>query len=131
MFARLPESRPSLPDGTTPEITIRQLLSHTSGLWYGFFEPEDGPYHQANVSDGLDQPGLSTAEDLRRLASLPLAYQPGAAWSYSLGHDVAGEAIARAYRRPLAEAVRDLVAATLGMNDTGFAVADASRRAVE
>ncbi len=55
----IPEFRPSLEDGTKPEIAIRQLLNHTAGFRYGFHEPEDGPYHRAQVSDGLDQPGLT------------------------------------------------------------------------
>src|SRR5262249_21156901 len=44
-----------------PAISIEQLLTHTSGLGYGFLEPPGGPYHVARVSDGLDQPGLSLA----------------------------------------------------------------------
>jgi CubicO group peptidase (beta-lactamase class C family) len=126
----IPEFQPSLPDGTKPVISIRQLLNHTAGLWYGFFEPEDGPYHQANVSDGLDQPGLSMEENLKRLASVPLAFPPGTSWAYSLGTDVAGEVLARACRCSLPEAVSRLVTAPLAMTDTGFAVTDTSRLVV-
>lgn len=126
----IPEFQPSIPDGTTPEITIRQLLTHTAGLSYRFLEPDDGPYAQANVSDGLDQPGLSMAENLRRIASVPLSFPPGTAWSYSVAIDILGEAIARASRSPLPDAVRRLVTAPLAMPDTGFAVTDPSRLAV-
>jgi len=57
----LPELRPRLADGAAPPITIRHLLTHTSGLGYTFLEQPGGPYHRAHVSDGLDQPGLSLA----------------------------------------------------------------------
>jgi hypothetical protein len=74
----IPEFRPRLSDGSEPVITIRNLLTHTSGLSYSLYEPENGPYHQAKVSDGGDQPGLSITENLRRLASVPLLFAPGA-----------------------------------------------------
>jgi CubicO group peptidase (beta-lactamase class C family) len=126
----IPEFQPSLGDGTTPEIAIRQLLSHTAGFAYGFLEPDDGPYHRANVSDGLDQPGLSMDENLKRIASVPLAYQPGTSWAYSVSTDIAGEAIARACSRSLPEVVSRFVTAPLAMTDTGFVVEDTSRLAV-
>src|SRR5436309_13770614 len=50
----LPDFRPALPDGTTPTITLRHLLTHTAGLAYGFMQPPDGSYHRAGVSDGMD-----------------------------------------------------------------------------
>lgn len=126
----IPEFQPALADGRKPKITLRQLLSHTAGLNYGFFEPEDGPYHKANVSDGLDQPGLSMAENLRRIASVPLGYEPGTSWAYSIAADVAGEVIARANGSSLPEAVSRYVTEPLGMKDTSFAVTDRSRLAV-
>jgi len=126
----IPEFHPALPDGTEPEITIRELLSHTAGLSYGFFEPEDGPYHKANVSDGLDQPGLSIEENLERIASVPLAYKPGTSWAYSVAADVVGATIARAGRCSLPEAVSRFVTMPLAMKDTGFAVTDRTRLAI-
>lgn len=126
----IPEFQPALADGTKPVITLRHLLSHTAGLSYGFLEPDDGPYHRANVSDGLDQPGLSMAENLRRIAAVPLSYQPGTAWSYSFATDIAGEMIARASDCPLPEAVRRLITGPLGMDDTDFVVVDPERLAV-
>lgn len=125
----LPEFRPKLADGREPTITVRQLLTHTSGLSYRFFEPEGGPYHRANVSDGLDQPGLSFAENARRLASVPLRFEPGKAWGYSLSIDVLGEVIARAGGAPLPQVVERTVTGPLGLRDTGFAVADPARLA--
>src|SRR5690606_21761287 len=62
----LPHFRPKLTDGRQPPITIRQLMTHTSGLSYGFFENGDSHYFRNRVSNGLDQPGLSMEENLRR-----------------------------------------------------------------
>ncbi|MEX2319071.1 MAG: serine hydrolase domain-containing protein, partial [Bauldia sp.] len=60
----LPDFKPKLKDGTTPTITLRHLLTHTSGLGYGDLAPGD-PYRPAGISGGLDQPGLGMAENLR------------------------------------------------------------------
>ena len=125
----IPEFQPALPDGIPGPPTMRQLLSHTAGLAYGFLEPEDGPYHRANVSDGLDQPGLSIDENLRRIASVPLAYQPGTAWGYSVATDVAAAAMARA-GGSLEDVVRRFVTGPLKMTDTAFWLTDPSRLAV-
>ena len=126
----LPEFRPRLNGGAAPAITARQLLSHTAGLGYRFFEADDrGPYALAGVSDGMDQPGITLAENLRRLSSAPLLYAPGSAWGYSLATDVLGAVIERVCGLPLAEAVQLLVTGPLGMRDTAFMARDASRLA--
>jgi len=125
----LPDFQPKLPTGETPVITVRQLMTHTAGLMYRFFEPGDGPYTQANVSDGMDQPGLSMEENLRRIVSVPLAYPPGAAWIYSVGMDVLGAFIAAATDKPLPDLVRELITGPVGMADTGFVVIERDRLA--
>ncbi|SMH46317.1 serine hydrolase domain-containing protein [Azospirillum agricola] len=124
----LPDFRPSLADGRPARITVRQLLSHTAGLGYRFLEADaDGPYAQAGVSDGMDASGITLEENLRRLASKPLLYEPGTAWGYSLATDVLGALIARVDGAPLDEAVKRLVTGPLGMAETGFAVRDPRR----
>jgi len=123
----LPDFRPRLPDGAMATITIRQLLTHTSGLSYSFLEPESSAYHRLNVSDGLDQPGLGLDENLRRLGEAPLAYAPGTAWRYSLSIDVLGAVIAKASGKTLPQAVQEAVSGPLGLTDTGFAVSDRTR----
>ena len=125
----LPDFRPATPDGQQPIITVRHLLTHTAGLNYGFKEPADGPYHQARVSDGLEQPGLSIDENLRRIASVPLLYRPGSVWHYSLATDVLGEVVARAGNESLPNVIQRLVTDPLAMKDTTFSVLDASRLA--
>lgn len=125
----IPEFTPRLSDGSAPEITVRHLLTHTSGLTYDFFEAPDGPFHAAGASSGLDQPGLSMAENLERLSRVPLLFPPGAAWNYSVSTDVLGEVLARAAGATLPEVVAQTVTQPLGMTDTGFTVADLSRLA--
>jgi|SRR5579883_2064303 CubicO group peptidase (beta-lactamase class C family) len=125
----LPDFRPRLPNGVTPTIRVHHLLTHTAGLSYRFREPADSPYHCLNVSDGLDQPGLSIEENLERLAAAPLLSEPGATWRYSLGMDVLGAAAAKAAGASLPDLVDEFVLTPLGMSDTGFAVRDPARLA--
>lgn len=123
----LPDFRPRLPDGAFARITVRHLLTHTAGLSYRGFEPAESAYHTLDISDGLDQPGLSLAENLRRLAAAPLVYEPGSSWRYSLATDVLGAVISEAGRAPLEDVVRQAVTGPLRMEDTGFAVVDRTR----
>ena len=126
----LPDFRPKAPDGAEAVITVRHLLTHTSGLGYGFFQPDDGPYAQAGISDGLDQPGLSMDEELRRLGAAPLFTAPGQMWSYSLSLDVLGAVLAAAKGASLPQVVAQYVTEPLGLKDTGFAITDPARLAV-
>ena len=81
------------------EITIRDLLTHKSGLAYSFLnnyyhEPERKAvvelYKQASISDGFCRPDETIGEMVKRLARLPLFKQPGEAWDYSISNDVLG-----------------------------------------
>jgi CubicO group peptidase (beta-lactamase class C family) len=123
----IPSFRPKLPDGREPVITIRHLMTHTAGLTYKLFEPGDGPYHRTNVSDGMDQPGLSIEENLLRITAAGLLYEPGTAWGYSIATDVLGEVLARAANAPLPALVRELIAGPASMHDTGFTVVEPQR----
>jgi CubicO group peptidase (beta-lactamase class C family) len=125
----LPDFRPRTADGTQPRITLHHLLTHTAGLTYPFAEAQDHAYHRLKVSSGLDQPGLSLDENLRRLAAAPLSALPGAAWKYSMAFDVLGAVVERASGKPLPEAVEALVTGPLGMADTSFSVPDRRRLA--
>lgn len=125
----LPDFRPRLPDGSEAIIRIRHLLTHTSGLGYTFAEAQDGPYHRAGVSDGLDTPGRSIADNLKRLASAPLLFAPGEGWQYSLAMDVLGGIIEKETGGNLDRAVAELVMKPLGLSDTAFSVRDRSRLA--
>ncbi len=104
------------------EITIHDLLTHTSGLTYRFMsqEPFDAIYHKAEICDGLTRPTFTLAENVRRLAALPLLHQPGSAFQYSLSTDVLGRLVEVISGQDLEAFMRSRIFAPLGMNDTYF-----------
>jgi len=116
----LPAFTPKTADGNTPIITIRQLLTHTSGLSYPFLEFKNGPYHKLEISDGLTKVDFSLNENLRRLAEAPLLFKPGSAWNYSLATDVLGAVISQVEGKSLPDVVDEQVLMPLGMSHTGF-----------
>jgi CubicO group peptidase (beta-lactamase class C family) len=125
----LPDFTPRLSNDSAPAIRVRHLLTHTAGLGYPSLEPHD-PYEAAQISTGLDQPGLSMQENLRRIASAPLYFPPGSAWRYSVATDVLGAIIAVVHGGPLADAVATYVTEPLGMRDSAFVVREPERLAV-
>lgn len=135
----LPDFKPRLVDGTEPVITIWHLLTHTAGFGYpeapGAQEdtntemPEER-YWKAGVSSGIDSPGMSMTENLRRIQSVPLYFPPGSGWRYGVATDVLGAVIAAVHGGTLGEAVSEIVTGPLSMNDTAFIVRDRSRLAV-
>ncbi|WP_294993778.1 serine hydrolase domain-containing protein [uncultured Stenotrophomonas sp.] len=126
----LPVFRPALADGSTPPISLRQLLSHSSGLGYRFLEADaDGPYARAGVSDGMDANPLTLAENVQRIAQAPLLFAPGSQWMYSLGVDVAGAVAEAATGETLQALFARLLATPLGLRDTAFASAEPARLA--
>ena len=102
--------------------TMRELLTHTAGLSYGFdpADPVDAMYLGAQVwgSSGL-------AEMMSKLAGLPLAYQPGAKWVYSIAMDVQGAIIERLTGQSLPDFMQARIFGPLGMVDTGFSLPEA------
>nr|WP_210201809.1 serine hydrolase domain-containing protein [Mesorhizobium loti] len=125
----LPDFRPHLEDGSEPVITVRQLLTHTSGLSYRFVEAPGGPYDQLNISDGLDQPGLRLQDNLDRLVKAPLLFRPGTNWRYSLGLDVLGAIIAKASGKSLPETVKEEILDPLHLENLGFVPSDTAQLA--
>ena len=125
----LPDFRPRLEDGAEPVITLRHLLTHTSGLTYDFMEPPESAYHATGISNGFDVPGVAMEDNLARIAAWPLKFAPGAAWNYSVSTDVLGAALAAAAGESLPALVRRLVTGPLGMADTDFAAVDPARLA--
>jgi len=120
----LPYFAPRQPDGSVAPITVRHLLTHTAGLDYGFFQPPGGAYARAGVSDGMDASRISLEDNLRRLATVPLAYAPGTRWAYSIATDVLGAVIEAVTGLPLAQAVQQLVTAPLAFCAAGVSLAN-------
>ncbi|QXG44934.1 serine hydrolase domain-containing protein [Pseudomonas viridiflava] len=116
----LPAFRPRLSDGREPVITLRHLLSHSSGLGYGFEQPPGNTYELAGVSDGLDRVAFDLQENLTRLAKLPLLFEPGTAWGYSLATDVLGAVIEQGTGVALSQVIDEQVTRPLGIASTSF-----------
>lgn len=122
------------PDGTEAPAnrppTIRELLTHTAGLSYNFINNPQliDAYREARVTDGLDQPEVTTTEAMRRLASAPLGYQPGASWEYSLAIDVLGAVIERVTGGTLGGFVTERIAKPLRIESWVFNGADSMRQ---
>jgi CubicO group peptidase (beta-lactamase class C family) len=126
----LPGFGPKLASGEAPAMTVRQLLTHTSGLGYKFAEKPGTAYHEAGVSDGFDELRISLDENLRRLGTAPLFSRPGEAFRYSISIDVLGAVVEKASGKALPQAVAELVTQPLGMRDTAFWAREVSRLAV-
>lgn len=104
------------------EITIRNLLTHTSGLSYGFLSPPPlrERYAAAGVSDGLVETSGTIADNTRRLANVPLANHPREAWQYGLSTDVLGRLVEVVSGQALDSFLREQIFEPLGMRDTHF-----------
>lgn len=123
----LPWFHPSGPDGTTADIRVRHLLTHTAGLDYsggaGQLPPDE------TVNTGLTDTDLGFEQNFSRQNHFPLAYAPGTAWAYSVAIDILGAMLSSVAGVELEAVLRQHVADPLGMDDTRFSVADARRLA--
>lgn len=103
-------------------ITIKNLLTHTSGIYYPLFSP--GKLQAIGTKNGTaiyGLAGLNTTEEMaNHLASQPLAHQPGAQWTYGLNMEVLGAVIAKVSGKTLQQYFRDHILDPLGMADTWF-----------
>ncbi len=104
------------------EITIHDLLTHTSGISYRLFDKPfvSKLYAEAGVSDGLTETPGTIGDNVRKLAKLPLASQPGAAWEYGLNTDVLGYVVEVVSGKSLEQFCRERIFQPLKMNDTCF-----------
>jgi CubicO group peptidase (beta-lactamase class C family) len=104
------------------EITVRDLLTHTSGLTYGFLESTlvDELYRREGVD--FQTSTLSLGEVVERAAALPLLSQPGREWNYSIATDVLGHLVAVVSGQEFGDFLRERVLGPLGMVDTDFHV---------
>jgi CubicO group peptidase (beta-lactamase class C family) len=108
-------------DPAKSSITIRQLLSHSSGLSYGFFDPGTMIFKALNER-GVHNPNTTLAQMVDVLADLPLIYQPGTSWEYSLAIDVVARLVEVISGQRFDNFIKARIFDPLGMVDTGFFV---------
>ena len=103
----------------TEPVRLWHLLSHTSGLTYGFLQlhPVDALYRAAGFEFGAPA-GMDLAAACDAWAALPLRFQPGSAWGYGVSTDVLGRVVEVISGQPLDVFVRERVLEPLGMTDT-------------
>ena len=105
------------------EITIKHLLTHTSGIGYGVLDPDARfrmIYQKAGISTGLSAEDISIEEFVKKLAKLPLHHNPGEKYTYCFGLDVLGCFIEVISGMPLDVFLKERLFDPLGMNDTWF-----------
>jgi CubicO group peptidase (beta-lactamase class C family) len=102
------------------EMTIQDLLRHTSGLTYGIFGKS--LVKQAYLTANLFDPKQTLAEFVSKIAKLPLAYQPGTTWDYSHSTDVLGRVVEVVSSQSFDQFIADHITEPLGLSDTGFYV---------
>jgi CubicO group peptidase (beta-lactamase class C family) len=119
---------------TQRPMTVQDLLRHTAGLPYGELT-QNVAVKDALAQAGLFKPGviefdvrdMTGAEQVDRLAKIPLLYQPGTTWEYSLASDVLGRVVEAASGKRLGVFMAERVFTPLRMTDTAFWVVDAKR----
>lgn len=103
-------------------MTIKHLLTHMSGLTYGFMlrTNVDAAYRKLKVGE---RPGTTDLQGMiEQLAGLPLEFEPGSAWNYSVATDVCGYLVQKLADKPFAEVLHERILKPLGMVDTDFFV---------
>ena len=109
-------------------ITIRHLMTHTSGLGYGVLDPGTLMFRLFNERKVLN-PATPLADMMEALAGLPLAFHPGTAWEYSIATDVLGRLVEVVSRRRFDEFLHERIFGPLGMTGTDFVAKDKARLA--
>jgi len=106
---------------TEREVTIQDLLRHTSGFVYGGFTSHP-KVKELYAKENVDWKDLTGAEQIERLAKVPLAHQPGSTFEYGLSVDVLGRVVEAISGKTLGEFLQERVFAPLGMKDSAFIV---------
>jgi CubicO group peptidase (beta-lactamase class C family) len=117
-----PAARPTTVPATEP-IRVWHLLTHTAGLTYGFHRNHvtDEIYRNAGFEFGNPK-GFDLAQCVQAWAALPLAFEPGSEWLYSVATDVLGRLVEVVSGQPLDRFLAEHIFAPLGMTDTAFSV---------
>ena len=94
-------------------ITLRHLLTHTSGFAEDVWHPDIGPY--------MRHAGIPPGSTRKRVTlDLPLLFEPGTRWQYGISHEWVGQAVERASGKPLDRYMKESLFGPLGMTDTGW-----------
>ena len=105
------------------QITIRDLITHTSGLGYGVIDSDERfkkIYAKAGITDLFTTEDISIGESIKKLAKLPLHHNPGSKFTYSEGLDVLGYFVEVVSGMPFDEFLKSRIFDPLGMEDTWF-----------
>jgi CubicO group peptidase (beta-lactamase class C family) len=104
------------------KVTVRDLMSHTSGFTYGIFgnSPVDQIYRQKRILGSRDLESM-----VRKLGTIPLMYQPGTRWHYGVSTDVLGCLVEKVAGKKLDAFLRERIFEPLDMRDTAFFVPQA------
>jgi CubicO group peptidase (beta-lactamase class C family) len=104
--------------------TMRELMTHTAGFTYGFFgdTPVDKMYREENLFQSKN-----LKEFIDKMATLPLTYQPGKGWTYSVSMDIEGYIVEKLSGQTLPDFMRGRIYEPLGMRDAGFFVPSEKR----
>jgi CubicO group peptidase (beta-lactamase class C family) len=108
------------------EMTVQDLLRHTSGLTYGIFGKS--LVKQAYNGVRLFDQSQTLAELVSKLSKLPLAYQPGTTWDYSMSPDVLGRIVEVVSGVSLDQFIADRIVKPIALSDTGFRVSEEKLR---
>ena len=116
LFITKPTERP---------MTIRDLLTHTSGLTYGFMERTnvDAAYRKLGIANTAAR-GYTLQDMVEQLTALPLEFSPGTRWNYSVSTDVVGYLVEVISGQSFDAYLHDHIFAPLGMSDTSFLISD-------
>lgn len=114
----------------TTGISIHDLLTHRSGLTYGWFGPEelDAVYREQEINNLFEPTDETIGDRVSRIARLPLKFKPGTAWDYGVSTDVLGRVVEVASGLTLEQFFYERFFRPLGMNDTHFCVPEAKHR---
>ncbi|MDH6696754.1 serine hydrolase domain-containing protein [Streptomyces sp. MAA16] len=104
-------------------LLIRHLMTHTAGLTFAFYHthPVDARYREAGLDSSV-KPGTDLAGTVDAYASLPLQFEPGTEWNYSVATNVLGRVLEVISGQPLDTFLAERVFGPLGMTDAGFQV---------
>jgi CubicO group peptidase (beta-lactamase class C family) len=113
-------------EAASREVTVEDLLTHTSGIAYGFFSP---PHYrqlvsESNIAEGLARSPLTVEESVARIGKLPLLHNPGERFTYGLNTDVLGRIVEVVSGQSLDAYLRTAIFEPLKMNDTYFLAPD-------